>query len=108
MEAPGGAGIRVPITLNDLLEMELGDNAEVNFTVNWKNVGFDEARVPKKTRDAVDSMVAEAELRYGNRMSQAIRLIAHMQGSTNYKAVASSYSDELKAPLLEALMLPQG
>lgn len=106
-QTPGGGPSR-PVTMNDLLEMSLDGQGNVHMEANWANVNIDPNKLPRSTVNAVDQMVAEAEVKFGRRMGQAIKLIAHMQGSTAYGAVASRYSAELKAPLIEALMLPEG
>lgn len=104
---PGG-GAQGPVRMGDLLDVSVASDGTVHFKADWKAVNLDESRIPKDTKRQVERAMNAAEARLGARMSQSIRMLAHMQGSTNYTAVAGAYSEELKRPIIEAILLPSG
>lgn len=105
---PGG-GATTPVTMNDLLEMSMSGDGTVTLSANWANVGMNPSKVPASIQSGVDRMVAEAQLRFGTRLTEAVRMIAHMQGSTNYPAALAAYETEMKQPVLDALLIaPRG
>lgn len=108
LDMKAGGGASRPILLNDILEMSVSQQGDVSFKVNWSNAGYDESRIPAGTKSAVDSMVAKAQMVFGNTMSQSVKMIAHMHGSTDYAAAAGAEGKRLKQPILEALMMPNG